>query len=203
VGGSALISTVGLTAAHKAVANDLGTGERVLNQLLEQNAHSAVQIARLISSDNTLRKAVAAGDHTTIASALDKHRKGIDASLMMLVGLDQRVLGDTLNIATGKPFGFTRLLTEAGAPQKSPAMVLIRGELYQLVVTPVPAPRPIGWLAIGFSANDRLARNLGHLILLVDARVGVDAQRPRGRGPAASSVVVSYSAGCATLANRR
>jgi len=108
-----------------------------------------------------------------------------------------------LTIATGKPFGFTRLLTEAGAPQKSPAMVLIRGELYQLVVTPVPAPRPIGWLAIGFSANDRLARNLGHLILLVDARVGVDAQRPRGRGPAASSVAVSYSAGWATLANQR
>jgi hypothetical protein len=163
VGGSALISTVGLTAAHKAVASDLGTGERVLNQLLDQNAHSVVQTARLISADYTLRKAIATGDHSTIAPVLDKQRKGIDASLMMLVGLDQRVLGDTLSVATGKPFGFTRLLTEAGASQKSSAMVVIRSELYQLVVAPVLAPRPIGWLAIGFDANDQLARNLGQL----------------------------------------
>ena len=166
VGGSALINTVGLTAAHKSVADDFGRGERVLNQLLDQNAHSVVQTARSISSDYTLRKAIATGDHATIASVLDKHRKGIDASLMMIVGLDQRVLGDTLNIATGKPFGFARLITEAGASQKGSAMVAIRGELYQLVVTPVLASRSIGWVVIGFNVNDRLAQNLGRLTRL-------------------------------------
>ena len=38
-------------------------------------------------------------------------------------------------------------------------MVLIRGQLYQLVVVPVMAPVPIAWVAIGFAVNDALAQD--------------------------------------------
>jgi len=94
---------------------------------------------------------------------LDKHRRGIDVSSMMIIGLDQRVLGDTLDIAAGKPFAYANLIVEEGASQAGSAMVVISGQLYQLVVMPVLAPRPIAWVAIGLTVDDWLAQNLKRL----------------------------------------
>jgi HAMP domain-containing protein len=166
VGGVALINALGMTAARKSIGEDLESGSVILNQLFNQNSHRAVQAARLIASDYTLRKAIVTGDQATIASALDKHRRGIDASSLMIIGLDQRVLGNTLEIATGKPFAFPSLIAEAGASQTGSAMVVIRGHLYQLVVTSVLAPRPIAWIALGSLVNDTLAQNLKRLTRL-------------------------------------
>src|SRR4029450_8404809 len=96
---------------------------------------------------------------------------------MMIVGVDQRVLADTLGIATGRPFAFPVLMAEAKASQMASAMVLIRGRLYQLVVVPILAPTPIGvvsvlaptptaWVAIGFAIDDSLAQDLRRLTRL-------------------------------------
>ncbi len=146
VGGFALINTVGKTAAQKTISDDLDAGALVFGRLLEQDTHRLIQGARLMSADYTFREVIASGDRDTIASVLMNYGRRIDASLMMIVGLDQRVLGDTLDIATGKPFAFPNLIPEAEASQKASAMVLIRGQLYQLVVMPVLAPTPIaGW----------------------------------------------------------
>ena len=166
VGGVALINAVGMTTARKSIGEDLLAGSAILNQLFNQNSDRAVQAARLIASDYTLRKAIVTGDQGTIASVIDKHRRGIDASSLMIIGLDQRILGDTLDIAAGKPFRLPSLVAEAGASQTRSAMVVIRGQLYQLVVTPVLAPRPIAWVAVGFALNDGLAQNLARLTRL-------------------------------------
>ena len=125
VGGFALINTVGMTAARKSIGEDLVAGAIVFDRLLEQDTHRLVQGARLMSADYTFRKVIATGDRDTIASVLMKYGRRIDASLMMIVGLDQRVLGDTLDIATGTPFAFPELIAEAEASQNASAMVLI------------------------------------------------------------------------------
>ena len=41
--------------------------------------------------------------------------------------------------------------------------MLIRGQLYQLVVVPVMAPLPIAWVAIGFAVNDARAQDFKRL----------------------------------------
>ena len=166
VGGFALINTVGMTAARKSIGEDLVAGALVFDRLLEQDTHRLVQGARLMSADYTFREVIATGDRDTIASVLMKYGRGIDASLMMIVGLDQRVLGDTLDIATGEPFAFPELIAEAEASQNASAMVLIRGQLYQLVVLPVLAPAPIAWVAIGFIVDDALTQDLRRLTRL-------------------------------------
>jgi hypothetical protein len=146
VGGFALVSTVGMTAARKSIGEDLVAGALVFDRLLEQETYRLVQAARLMSANDTFRKVIATGNRDAIAPLLTKYSRGIDASLMMIVGLDERVLGDTLGIATAKPFAFPELITEAEASQRASAMVLIRGQLYQLVVVPVLTPKPIaGW----------------------------------------------------------
>src|SRR2546427_2318416 len=166
VGGFALINTVGMTAARKSIGEDLVAGALVFDRLLEQDTHRLVQGARLMSADYTFREVIATGDRDTIASVLMKYGRGIDASLMMIVGLDQRVLGDTLDIATGEPFAFPELVAEAEVSQAASAMVLIRGQLYQLVVVPVLAPTPIAWVVIGFIVDDRLTQDLRRLTRL-------------------------------------
>lgn len=164
--GFALINTVGMTAARKSIGDDLVAGALVFDRLLEQDTHRLVQGARLMSADYTFREVIATGDRDTIASVLMKYGRRIDASLMMIVGLDQRVLGDTLGIATGEPFSFPELIAEAEASQNASAMVLIRGQLYQLVVLPVLAPTPIAWVVIGFIVDDALTQDLRRLTRL-------------------------------------
>src|SRR4029434_1812037 len=57
-------------------------------------------------------------------------------------------------------------IAEAETSQKAAATVLIRGQLYQLVVVPVLAPTPIAWVAIGFIVDDRLTQDLRRLTRL-------------------------------------
>jgi diguanylate cyclase (GGDEF)-like protein len=163
VGGFVLINTVGMATARKSAGDELVAGARVFDRLLDQDTQRLVQGARLLSADYAFREAIATGDADTITSVLANHSKRIDADVMMLVGLDQRVIADTLGESTGAAFRFPALLAKAEAAQQSSAMVLLRGRLYELVLVPVLAPLPIAWVAIGFGVNDALAQDLNHL----------------------------------------
>ncbi|HVS55559.1 MAG TPA: EAL domain-containing protein [Casimicrobiaceae bacterium] len=166
VGGFVLINTVGMSAARKTVGQALVAGARVFDRLLEQDTQRIVQGARLMSADYAFREVISTGDRETIASVLVNYGKRIDASLMMVIGLDQRVLSDTLGVAVDKPFPFPNLIAQAEQNQQSSAMVLINGQLYQLVVVPVMAPIPVAWVAIGFAVNDALAQDFKGLTRL-------------------------------------
>jgi len=161
-----LINTVGMSAARKTVGEALVSGARIFDRLLEQDTRRTVQGARLMSADYAFREVISTGDRQTIASVLVNYGKRIDASLMMLIGLDQRVLGDTLGASVDKPFPFPNLIAQAEQNQQSSAMVLIHGQLYQLVVVPVMAPVPVAWVAIGFAVNDGLAQDFKRLTQL-------------------------------------
>jgi diguanylate cyclase (GGDEF)-like protein len=166
VGGFVLINTVGMSAARKTVGAALVAGARVFDRLLELDTQRIVQGARLMSADYAFREVISTGDRETIASVLVNYGKRIDASLMMVIGLDQRVLSDTLGVAVDKPFPFPNLIAQAEQNQQSSAMVLINGQLYQLVVVPVMAPIPVAWVAIGFAVNDALAQDFKGLTRL-------------------------------------
>ncbi len=163
VGGFVLINTVGMAAARKTAGDELVAGARVFDRLLEQDTQRLVQGARLLSADYAFREAIATGDADTITSVLSNHGRRIDADVMMLVGLDQRVIADTLGATMGATFPFPALLAKAEAAQESAAMVLLRGRLYELVLVPVLAPLPIAWVALGFGVNDALAQDLNRL----------------------------------------
>jgi diguanylate cyclase (GGDEF)-like protein len=165
-GGFVLINTVGMSAARKTVGEALVAGARVFDRLLEQDTQRIVQGARLMSADYAFREVISTGDRETIASVLVNYGKRIDASLMMVIGLDQRVVSDTLGVAVDKPFPFPNLIAQAEQNQQSSAMVLINGQLYQLVVVPVMAPIPVAWVAIGFAVNDALAQDFKGLTRL-------------------------------------
>src|SRR6266496_6184483 len=166
VGGFFLVNRIGAAAARKTVGEEVVAGARVFDRLLEQNAERLLQGARLLTADYALREAIATGDGATIASALANHGKRIDADVMMLVGLDRKVIADTRGTATGLPFAYPELLSRAQNTQQASAMALIGGELHQLAIVPVLAPLPIAWVAVGFRVNDAVAQDLGRLTTL-------------------------------------
>jgi diguanylate cyclase (GGDEF)-like protein len=177
VGGFVLINTVGVAAARKTIGEDLVAGARVFDRLLEQDTQRLVQGARLMSADYAFREVIATGDRETIASVLANYSKRMNAAVMMAVGLDQRVTGDTLGVATGRPFPFPSLLAQARTTQQAAGMAVIAGHLYQLVVVPVLAPVPIAWVAIGYTVDDELSQDLRRLTRL---NVSFFTQQPGG-----------------------
>jgi HAMP domain-containing protein len=165
-GGYLLIKTAGIAAARKSAGAEIAAGTLVFDRFLEQDADRMIQGARLLTADYAFREAVATGDSETVASVLANHGKRIDAALMMLVGLDQHVIADSLDSAAGKPFGYPELLDKAAVSQQAPALVLLGGQLYQLVIVPVLAPLPVAWLVVGFKVDDALAQDLHRLTRL-------------------------------------
>src|SRR5262245_58028400 len=87
VGGFLLVNTVGMTAAHKTVGDEVLAGARVFEHLLQQDTQRLVQGARVLTLDYAFREAIATGEIETILSVLANHGERIGAAVMMLVGL--------------------------------------------------------------------------------------------------------------------
>ena len=166
LGGFLLVNSVGLSAARKTIGEELLAGSRVFERVREQERTRLVQAAQLLSADQGFRQAIATRDKSSIAAVLDRYGKQIDAELLMLIRHDDFVAVDTLGVATGDPFFFPKLLAQTRAEGQAAVMVVVRGQLYHLVVVPVSAPGPFGWVAVGYSVNDDLAREIGRLLRL-------------------------------------
>jgi diguanylate cyclase (GGDEF)-like protein len=166
LGGFVLVNSVGVSTARKSIGEDLVAGSRVFDRVLEQERIRLVQAARLLSADQAFRHAVAARDKSAVTAVLDQYGRQVDAELLMLIRGDDVVAADTLDIATGESFFFPRLLAQARAAGQVSAMVVVRGQLYQLVIVPVTVPSPFVWVAVGYPVNDEFAHEISRLLRL-------------------------------------
>jgi diguanylate cyclase (GGDEF)-like protein len=163
----ALVNLTLSTSAQNDIEQSLVAGERVFGLLIEDNRRQLLQSASILSSDFAFRQAVTTADRGTVLSALGNHGARINADVAMLVGMDGKVFADTQKSdSSGQPFAFPNMILAAEQQRQAAAMVLMNHKLYQLVVVPVLAPLPVGWLAIGFRIDDRLAHDLRSLTLL-------------------------------------
>ena len=157
VGGFVLVNTVGTTAARTTIGDELIAGEQVFLRSLQQEKQRLLQGARLLAADYAFREAIATGDRNTIVSVLGNHGERIDADLAMLIGLDGKVIADTVGGAVGMAFTHPKLLAAAESEQQASALVVLNDRLYQVVLVPVRSPLPVAWAAIGFRVNDPVA----------------------------------------------
>src|SRR5471030_913581 len=102
-----LINSVLTSGVERDIQAELNTGERIFNLVRGDRSAQLAQDARVLSSDFGFREAIATHDHGTVVDVLANHGKRINADVMLLVGLDQRVIADTQHPqAAGKPFAF-------------------------------------------------------------------------------------------------
>ena len=162
-----LVTTASYQIARQQNSEELALGERVFRQLLTQNRNQLTQAARILTADFAFRDAVTSNDLDTVLSALDNFGRRIDADIMMLVSLDGKFVADTLHperVGQTAPIG--ELIREAELRGSAASVMRIGNETYQIVVVPVLAPDPAGWVTLGFVIDDALAQDLRELTSL-------------------------------------
>ena len=161
------VNLINSRSARESIDEELALGEKVFNELVQQNNRQLTQAAEILSLDFAFRQAVATGDLQTTESVLANHGARINADVAILAGLDHKVIADTASRErVGKPFPFRWLLETAEKEGQAGRLVVDGKNLYQLVVVPVRAPEPIAWAAFGFRVHERFARDLRSLTRL-------------------------------------
>ena len=158
------------TNSEQKIREELQLGKRIFLRLQVNRSQQLITAATILTSDFAFRQTLMTGHKATIASALRNHGLRIGASKMILVSPDNKVLADASESGGTSGgdslFPFPDLTTEASTSDTTSAIRLIDGVPYQLVVVPVLAPTPVGWVVLGFSIDSKVAAELGELASL-------------------------------------
>jgi diguanylate cyclase (GGDEF)-like protein len=152
--------------ARNTLPEKLQVGERVLQSLLDQQAHKLIEGAKLLAADYGFKAAFGSGDAATIASVLANHGARIGATEAALVGTDF-----TLRVATGNDAQalapmLSRLADMAMRTGSASGIALLSGRPHQVVLVPMKAPVVVGWVLMGFPLERRLASDMQSLSAL-------------------------------------
>ncbi|WP_144152213.1 EAL domain-containing protein [Paraburkholderia sp. BCC1885] len=149
------------SVARANADSELAVGERVFARVLQSDIEKLSQAAAVVAADFGFREAVALRDQTTVLSALQNQGDRIQADIVMLVGLDGKLIADSRNPASaGMQFPFPSLLQHTARKDAMSQIGVINGRPYVIVTVPVKAPLTIAWVAMGFAIDDALARDL-------------------------------------------
>ncbi|WP_421555812.1 putative bifunctional diguanylate cyclase/phosphodiesterase [Pseudomonas kitaguniensis] len=157
----------------------LEVGSRVFERLLDVRSRRLADGVQLLAADFGFRDAVASGDSATMRSVLLNHGKRINASDMILLGMDGTVLASTLaDVPEGSTFRYDMALREARRNRQTTLMVPLQGKPHLLVEAPVLAPLPIARVVMGFSMDSAFADELRSLSNLEVSFLTIDRQQP-------------------------
>jgi diguanylate cyclase (GGDEF)-like protein len=155
--------------ARSMLPEQLATGERVLQSLLDQRAQKLVEGARLLAADYGFREAVLSEDDATIGSVLENHGARIGASEAAWLGTDfaLRASGgdDKHNMRDIAPVA-ARLAARAAAGGSASSIELFDGRPHQMVLVPMKAPVVVGWVLMGFPLDKALVDDMHRLSAL-------------------------------------
>jgi diguanylate cyclase (GGDEF)-like protein len=159
-------------AVKKQASEQLEVGVRVFERLLEVRSRQISDAVQVLSSDFGFKDAVASGDTATISSVLANHGKRIDATEVLLLGLDGTITATAAGASntsaqdaftSGTPFAYAAELAEARRSGQSALIVSINHEPHLLVEAQILAPIPIARVVMGFRMNEALANELRSL----------------------------------------
>jgi diguanylate cyclase (GGDEF)-like protein len=160
--------------------NELAVGAKVFQRLLEQNQRQLETAAGVLSADFAFREAIATQDQPTMRSVIRNHGQRIHAQVMMVAGIDGALIASSQReTAAGDAFPFPDLMRDAESAGRSAGFRQMRnGQLYQVVLVPIMAPRRIAWVAMAFEVDDRWARDMAEITGLAVHFVRFGARGP-------------------------
>ncbi|MCB1646726.1 MAG: EAL domain-containing protein [Pseudomonadales bacterium] len=134
---------------------------RTFSQLLETRETQLITSAELLTADFGFKQAVATQDAPTINSALFNHSARVDADLMFLTDLRGDLKATTHpELQPGESFPHPELIRSAADDGGAVSFVRVADDLYQIVILPVRAPRPIAFAGVGFKLDEQIAAEL-------------------------------------------
>ncbi|MEW5768749.1 MAG: EAL domain-containing protein [Pseudomonadota bacterium] len=147
-----------LANAQAQVEAEFDTAGRSFVRLMQQRAAFLRQGAEVLAADSAFRQALQGADLANVEAVLGGQARRLKADMAMLVSLEGRLLVNTRFPNTfGEAFPCPRMLQLARSAGGAAGYVRIEGQAYQVVLTPVRAPQPVAWLALGFPVNDASA----------------------------------------------
>jgi len=149
--------------AHAAISDELVFGQKIFQRLLEQNANRLTQGAQLLAKDYGFLQAIGTNDDETIASSLSDQRADIGASLALLVAPDHQIKAATAPPAANLAQTILHLVDQAEQRGSANGISIVDNDPYQVVVVPIKAPVTIGWVAMVFPIDQRLAADMNAL----------------------------------------
>ncbi len=147
-------------AAVSEAESRLRSAAMVAQRVIEFRGQRLLQGVEVLAADYGFRAALASGDEATMHSAFANHRQRIGADLLWVLDMDaapvldqeestQALIESLLAAQQGNPRGSYKRAWE-----KLP---------HQFVITPIMAPRRIGWVVAGFEIDRELALELKQL----------------------------------------
>ncbi|MDP2228455.1 MAG: cache domain-containing protein, partial [Moraxellaceae bacterium] len=179
------VSVASYRFATQRVDDDLQVGERVFHQVLLQKQSQLRQSAQVLAADFGFRAALASGDAETISSALVNQSSRINASLAVAIDLQGTVIASsTPHVRPGASYPAADHL-RANSIDGGGAVAFVGNRPLELIMVPVKAPLPIGWVMLGFELDDAALREVA---ALVEMDVSLLADTPSGWALYASSL---------------
>lgn len=146
------------------IAEEVAVGERVFHRLLRQNAEMFTQGAQLLAKDYGFLSAIASRDEETIASALTNHGARIGASVTVLVDVERAMRTGPAQSVSADVKRLVLALVDIAAKEGSAVGTgIVDDAPFQIVVVPVKAPVVVGWVAMAFPIDQRLANDMREL----------------------------------------
>lgn len=162
--GFALVNQAGVGNAREQIEAELVSAERIFARLLELKREQLLQAAGLLAADHALREAVAARDAAAAEAALRNHAARVGADAALLVGLDHNIVADAVDPRRrGRAFAPIGLIDAAHKTGRAATVVPFDERAYQFVTVALAAPKPGGWVVLGFEVDDALAAELRQL----------------------------------------
>jgi diguanylate cyclase len=149
----------------RQVGAELKTAAGTAREILRFRGSQLTTGVETLTSDFGFREAVSSADAATLQSALENQRLRIDANLVIVLspaGVPIASSGGAVSAATRRDLG--RLIADDADGETLQLYRLIDGRPYQLVLAPVLAPETIGWTAMGFALDDKVALQMSRLL---------------------------------------
>ena len=134
-------------------------------EVLKFRGNQLTSTVEVLTADFGFKEAVASGDAPTLASAVANGRSRIGADVLIVLDPEGHPVASTLATLSARTRSDLQELVATDADgQLLRVYRLLDGRPYQLVFAPVLAPDPIGWAAMGFALDDKLATELARLL---------------------------------------
>lgn len=162
---SFLVISTGINNNQKAAIHDqLELGTKLFARLLGQKAEKLTSSARTVAKDYGFRQAIGSNDRETIESVLSNTQERIDASLTLFIGLDGQIKATTTTHTAGNlEQSILALIGQAEQKDGAVGISIFENQPFQVLVVPVRAPLTIGYIAMAFPLDTKLASDMRDL----------------------------------------
>ncbi|UTW45262.1 EAL domain-containing protein [bacterium SCSIO 12696] len=148
----------------QTIRSQLQSSQRLFNSEWQTSNQYLQRSIDTIAKDWSFREAVGNRDQATIRSVLLNHSSRVEADVALFTDLD----GTPVAQIGQRTIALSQLERNAIQQTLEPQTHLLHSgdSIYRLVLTPVKAPLPVGWVGMGFELGDAHANQFKQLINL-------------------------------------